>query len=83
MHPFIVVTMPDGARPRRIERNPAPAIQQCALAKPLPQFKTATLASCGKLAMAECSPAGPRLNVTAPGAAFSVDLAIADAIILR
>ena len=40
-------------------------------------------ASCGKLAMAECRPAGPRLNVTAPGAAFSVDLAIADAIILR
>ena len=27
--------------------------------------------------------AGPRLNVTAPGAGFSVDLAIADAIILR
>ena len=53
------------------------------LAKPLPQFKTATLASCGKLAMAECSPAGPRLNVTTPGAGFSVDLAIADAIILR
>ena len=53
------------------------------LAKPLPQFKTATLASCGKLAMAECSPAGPRVNVTTPGAAFSVDLAIADAIILR
>ena len=53
------------------------------LATPLPQFKTATLASCGVLSTSECSPGAARLNATAGGASFSVDLAIADAIILR
>ena len=54
--------------------------------------KAATLASCGVLDMSQCSPEGSRLNATGgtgagprPGGlrSFSVDLAIADAIILR
>ena len=47
------------------------------------KFTTATLATCGTLTMAECSPGGSRLNTTAGFTSFSVDLAIADAIILR
>jgi hypothetical protein len=50
--------------------------------------KAATLASCGLLGMSQCSPEGSRLNATGGTGAggmrsFSVDLAIADAIILR
>eukprot|EP01050_Picozoa_sp_SAG11_P020531 SAG11_NODE_3475_length_2425_cov_1.455718_2_plen_373_part_00 len=43
----------------------------------------ATLATCGILQMAECSPNASRLNASADFTSFSVDLAIADAIILR
>ena len=51
----------------------------------LPQFGKVSLASCGALPMAKCLNAGGgrKLNVTEVGRSFSVDLAVADAIILR
>ena len=50
------------------------------LGTPLPQFKTASLASCGVRSVAECSPS---LHYDAAAGVVSAKLAIADAVILR
>ena len=53
---------------------------------PAPTFKTATLASCGTLAAAACAVKQGglvRLNASADGLTFHLDVAMADAIILR
>jgi hypothetical protein len=50
------------------------------LGTPLPQFKTASLASCGVRSVSECSPS---LHYDAAAGVVSAKLAIADAVILR
>lgn len=50
------------------------------LGKPLPQFQSATLASCGVRTASDCS---PDLHYDAAAGSVSVKLAIADAVILR
>lgn len=59
------------------ERNKAVTVT---LGKPLPQFSSATLASCGLRSVSDCS---PDLHYDATIGTVSLKLAIADAIILR
>ena len=55
--------------------------------RPPPSFTNATLASCGSLTMAACAARQPHevvpLNVSADKLTLTVDVAIADCIILR
>ena len=55
--------------------------------KPPPSFTNATLASCGALAMKACAARQPNkvapLNVSADKLTLTVDVAIADCIVLR